>query len=89
VSKLFANWVIGRGTVDLIGNGYFDYFPGYGLYVDLDGSNFQASRMESRTSGAEPAGPTGAVTHRARLPAAATYRGNFGTDSQAATACNT
>jgi hypothetical protein len=38
----FANWTIANeglgGTVDLIGNGFFDFFPGNGLYIDLDGT---------------------------------------------------
>jgi PEP-CTERM motif len=38
----FANWTVSNaaqgGTVDLIGNGFFDFYPGNGLYVDLDGS---------------------------------------------------
>jgi hypothetical protein len=38
----FANWTIANsgsgGTVDLIGNGFFDFYPGNGLYVDLLGS---------------------------------------------------
>lgn len=34
----FANWTVTDGAVDLIGNGYFDFQPGYGLYVDMDGS---------------------------------------------------
>ena len=35
----FANWGVSDGTVDLIGNGgTFDFYPGNGLYVDLDGS---------------------------------------------------
>lgn len=38
----FANWGVGGGTVDLIGNGYFDFLPGNGLYVDLDGSTGNA-----------------------------------------------
>ena len=34
----FANWTVDP-TVDLIGNGgSFDFYPGNGLYVDLDGS---------------------------------------------------
>jgi hypothetical protein len=41
----FANWTVSGGTVDLIGNGYFDYYPGHGLYVDLDGSTSQAGLM--------------------------------------------
>jgi hypothetical protein len=36
-----ANWTApGPGTVDLIGAGTpYDFFPGNGLYVDLDGTN--------------------------------------------------
>jgi PEP-CTERM motif len=34
----FANWTVTHGTVDLIGNGSFDFYPGNGLYVDMDGS---------------------------------------------------
>jgi hypothetical protein len=38
----FANFTISDGTVDLIGNGLFDFLPGNGLYVDLDGSTNNA-----------------------------------------------
>jgi hypothetical protein len=38
----FANFTVANanvgGTVDLIGNGFFDFYPGNGLYVDLDGT---------------------------------------------------
>lgn len=39
----FANWTVANassqgGTVDLVGNGFFDFYPGNGLYVDLDGT---------------------------------------------------
>jgi len=34
----FEKWFVTRGDVDLIGNGFMDYQPGNGLYVDLDGS---------------------------------------------------
>ncbi len=34
----FSKWNVSSGTVDLIGNGYFDFLPGQGLFVDLDGS---------------------------------------------------
>jgi hypothetical protein len=39
----FANWTVANsasqgGTVDLIGNGFFDFYPGNGLYIDLLGS---------------------------------------------------
>jgi hypothetical protein len=38
----FANFTISGGTVDLIGNGLYDFLPGNGLYVDLDGSTQNA-----------------------------------------------
>lgn len=41
----FSNWSVSNGTVDLIGNGYFDFLPGNGLYVDLDGSSSNAGVM--------------------------------------------
>ena len=42
-----ANWTVTDGTVDLIGNGYFDFYPGQGLYLDLDGSTGNAGRVTS------------------------------------------
>jgi hypothetical protein len=38
---------VSGGTVDLIGNGYFDFLPGNGLYVDMDGSTVNAGMMTS------------------------------------------
>jgi hypothetical protein len=38
----FSNFTVGDGSVDLIGNGYFDFIAGNGLYVDLDGSTGNA-----------------------------------------------
>ena len=43
----FANWTVSNGTVDLIGNGAFDFLPGNGLYVDMDGSTGNAGLMTS------------------------------------------
>jgi len=34
----FANWDVSGGQVDLMGNGFLDFLPGNGLYVDLAGS---------------------------------------------------
>jgi hypothetical protein len=35
----FANWRVEMGSVDLIGHGSrWDYYPGNGMYVDLDGT---------------------------------------------------
>jgi hypothetical protein len=46
----FANWTVFNGTVDVIGEGSsWDFLPpGYGLYVDLDGSTSQAGLLKSR-----------------------------------------
>ena len=41
----FTNWSVSGGTVDLIGNGYYDFLPGNGLYVDMDGSSGNAGIM--------------------------------------------
>jgi hypothetical protein len=41
----FANWTVSDGTVDLIGNGLFDFLPGNGLYIDLDGSTSNAGTI--------------------------------------------
>src|SRR5262245_55198132 len=47
---LFSNWNVTRGYVDLIGSGLYEYYPGHGLYVDLDGSfSASAGRLESKT----------------------------------------
>lgn len=43
----FANFAISSGTVDLIGNGFFDFLTGNGLYVDLDGSTGDAGLMSA------------------------------------------
>lgn len=41
----FSNWAVSGGAVDLIGNGFHDFQPGYGLYVDMDGSTGNAGIM--------------------------------------------
>ena len=49
-----SGWTVSGGTVDIIGNGYFDFIPGSGAYVDLDGSSGAAgllSRSFSLSSG--------------------------------------
>jgi hypothetical protein len=46
----FSQWNVTRGDVDLIGaNGLGEFYPGRGLYVDLDGSPGQG-RMETKSS---------------------------------------
>ena len=43
----FSQWTVTEGTVDLIGNGYHDYQPGPGLFLDMDGSTSNAGTIES------------------------------------------
>jgi hypothetical protein len=55
----FKNWTVstapgmsgvgaGYGSVDLIGNGFYDFYPGNGLYVDLDGSTNNAGVLATK-----------------------------------------
>ncbi|MFZ4660948.1 MAG: RHS repeat-associated core domain-containing protein [Caldilineaceae bacterium] len=43
------NWRITRGSVDLFGPGWEDFYPGNGNYLDLDGSTGTAVRLETQT----------------------------------------
>jgi MYXO-CTERM domain-containing protein len=54
----WANWDVTAGAVDLIGNGFYDFYPGNGLYVDLDGSTSAAGTMKSSSSFGLVAGQT-------------------------------
>jgi PEP-CTERM motif-containing protein len=48
----FANFVVSNagsgGAVDLIGNGFFDFYPGNGLYVDICGSSLQCGVLTTK-----------------------------------------
>ena len=44
----FANFNVTKGSVDLIGNGFFDAYPGNGLYVDLAGSTNQFGALTTK-----------------------------------------
>ena len=47
----FANWNVIEGSVDLIGNGYFQLLPaswGLGLFIDMDGSTRNAGTIETK-----------------------------------------
>jgi hypothetical protein len=44
----FANWNVTRGSVDLLGNSFFDFLPQNGLFLDLDGSSLAAGLLESK-----------------------------------------
>ena len=43
----FQNWIVEDGSVDLIGDGR-NFFPGNGIYLDLDGTTGNAGRLVSR-----------------------------------------
>ncbi|MCZ8235368.1 MAG: DUF642 domain-containing protein [Inhella sp.] len=40
-----AGWTLTSGWVDIIGTGYFDFLPGNGKYIDMDGSRSQAGTL--------------------------------------------
>lgn len=42
VTSFTGGWTVTDGTVDVVGPGYFDFLPGHGRYVDLDGSTRDA-----------------------------------------------
>ena len=46
VAPVSSGWVITNGMVDIIGNGgSFDFLPGNGSYVDLDGSSSRSGQL--------------------------------------------
>lgn len=45
----FENWDVSEGTVDLIGeDNFFDFLPGNGRYVDMDGSTNDAGKITTK-----------------------------------------
>ena len=46
----FNQFSVTNGTVDLIGNGFFDFYPSQGRYVDLDGSTGNAGLLATTNS---------------------------------------
>ncbi|MES2206454.1 MAG: PEP-CTERM sorting domain-containing protein [Pseudomonadota bacterium] len=44
-----GNWNVSAGTIDVVGTGFFDFYPGNGNYIDLDGSTAQAGIFSSKT----------------------------------------
>ncbi len=71
----FANWTVSDGTVDLIGDpGFFDFLPGNGRYVDLDGSTGDAGVMTSIALSL-----TGGITYVLSFDLAGSQRGDTNT----------
>ncbi|UCG56657.1 MAG: hypothetical protein JSU70_17555 [Phycisphaerales bacterium] len=50
----FTKWSVSVPSVDLIGNGDYDWWPGNGLYVDMDGSSLSAGAITSIPIVVEP-----------------------------------
>jgi hypothetical protein len=46
----FNQFNVTNGTVDLIGNGFYDFYPSQGRYVDLDGSTNNAGVLATANS---------------------------------------
>ncbi|MGE3848700.1 MAG: PEP-CTERM sorting domain-containing protein [Gammaproteobacteria bacterium] len=42
VNQSLDNWTVSDGTIDVVGTGFFDFYPGNGNYLDLDGSTGNA-----------------------------------------------
>jgi hypothetical protein len=42
-----VKWSVSDGTVDMIGNGAWDFLPGNGMYVDMDGTALDAGKITS------------------------------------------
>ncbi|HOY69753.1 MAG TPA: FxDxF family PEP-CTERM protein [Methylotenera sp.] len=48
-TTFLGGWTVSSGTVDLIGQpGFFEFFPGNGRYVDLDGSTRDAGLFDKQ-----------------------------------------
>jgi hypothetical protein len=76
----FSHWAVEDGTVDLVGaRSEWDFVPGHGLYVDLDGDrpdgvHFDAGRLVSREAFALAAG-----RYELRFRLAGSHRGDTNT----------
>lgn len=42
LNQSLDNWTVSDGTIDVVGTGFFDFYPGNGNYLDLDGSTGNA-----------------------------------------------
>lgn len=85
----FSNWTVNKGTVDLIGNGFWDLVPGNGLFLDMDGSGIDSGGIVSASNFSFLAGRTYTLnfrmagSQRGRADGATnTVRVGFGTVSQ-------
>lgn len=52
----FTNWNVSAGSVDLIGTGFYNFYPGNGNYVDMAGSTDVGGTLASKQSFILPSG---------------------------------
>ncbi|MDX2198265.1 MAG: cadherin domain-containing protein [Phycisphaerae bacterium] len=76
------NWNVIEGTIDTIGNGFFDFQQGNGIYLDLDGSTGNAGTLQLKPGFALPPG-----TYEISFDIAGNLR-NAGTDTLQVSAGN-
>lgn len=47
-TNIGPNFNVTAGTVDVAGTGFYDFYPGNGNYIDLDGSTYQLGTIQSK-----------------------------------------
>ncbi len=62
INKTPANWVLDYGSVDVIGTGFFPFYPGNGNYIDMNGSTQQSGGIHTANAFNFLAGKTYTVT---------------------------
>jgi hypothetical protein len=65
-----SGWSVVEGTVDIIGTGFFDFLPGNGRYIDLDGSSANGGTMQIALM------LTAGVNYLAQFDLAGSHRGD-------------
>jgi len=45
LNQTLDNWTVSDGAIDVVGTGFFDFYPGNGNYIDLDGSIGNAGKI--------------------------------------------
>lgn len=69
-TNFVGGWTVSDGFVDVIGPGFFDFFPGNGNYIDLDGTGSDAGVFSRSLALA------GGVTYSASFVLAGSARGD-------------
>lgn len=76
----FAHWRVEGGTVDLVGAGSaWDFQPGNGLYVDLDGDRPDGVRFEPGVLVSRDAFPLTSAVYELSFRLAGSHRGDVNT----------